>query len=68
MAPSSFFLKATALAAMVANSGVSAVTYPYSVDPSDVYQGNSFFDKFNFFTVSLDPQIYFHMVIDLSGR
>jgi hypothetical protein len=58
MAPSSFFLKAAALAALVANSGVSAVTYPYSVDPSDVYQGNGFFNMFDFFTVSLDHKMH----------
>ena len=55
MAPSSFFLKAAALATAVANLGVLA-TYPYAVD--DVYQGNpngtGFFDMWNFFTVSLN--------------
>jgi hypothetical protein len=60
IAPSSFFLKAASLAALVANSGVAAVAYPYTVDPSDVYEmkadGTGFFDKFSFFTVSPDRE------------
>ncbi len=41
-----------ALASFHTVSAISVVNQVYTLDPSDNYSGQSFFDKWNFFTVS----------------
>lgn len=51
MAPSSLFLKAGAVVIAALTTSVAAVEVPY--ERQDVYEGGTFFDQWDFFTVGI---------------
>lgn len=55
MAPSSVFVKAgaVALAAFTSSAAAAAVVTPTEYKVADVYQGQTFFDQFNFINVCI---------------
>lgn len=60
MAPSSVFVKAgvVALAAFTSSAAAAAVVAPTEYKVSDVYQGQTFFDQFNFHDVCIVCAVY----------
>lgn len=60
MAPSSVFVKAgvVALAAFTSSAAAAAVVAPTEYKVADVYQGQTFFDQFNFNDVCIVSVVY----------
>lgn len=64
MAPSSVIVKAgiVALAAFAPSAGAAVAAVPTEYTVADVYQGQTFFDQFNFNSVCIVGVVYFAML------
>lgn len=53
MAPSSLFLKAGAVVVAALTTSAAALQAPGPYEKHDVYEGQTFFDQWDFFTVGI---------------